>query len=313
MKRLQDILCSAGQVSCILALLALSACSAEQDGSDSASVADSLSANTFSNATVELFEEGIVNSSWPEFAITWTATGDTIYFNRTNVNRTSLAIMMTVRVEGEWQTPEVAPFSGEFYDIMPAVSPDGSIFFSSRRMNEDSGQESFDNFVYLGSGAPVRLPGSLNTDSTEVSVSTTNDGSIYFDSNRTGRNRVWVSEMVDGSRSPAKPVPIPGVQESGNPYLSSDGSTLLFVSTVAQDADIFYTCLVDGSWTFATRFSEPINSSEDDYAPSADPDGFIHFTSLRPGVVDNSADLEKTPPSDIYRSSVQIQSLCNMH
>jgi len=295
----------------LFAALILSSCSAESPDVGEALEPNLGASESYSDATVELFEPGVVNSSWPEFSVAFTTSGDTLYFNRSNVNRSSLAIMMSVRLNGEWQTPAVAPFSGEFYDIMPSVSTDGSVFFSSRRVNPETRAESFDNFVFVGDGNTIRLPGSLNSDSTEVSVSSTLDGSIVFESNRGGVNRIWMSRVEDGARQFAEPLPIPGVLASGNPFISQDGLTLLFVSTPSGDADLYYSCLVDGGWTIATRFAGPINSSEDDYAPGADPEGYIYFASQRPGMVDQSDDSEKTPPSDIYKSSVRIQTLCS--
>jgi len=290
--------------------LILGACSSENPDVGEALDPGLGGSKTFGDATIELFEPGIVNSSWPEFSITFTAAGDTVYFNRSNVNRSSLAIMRSVRREGKWQTPEVAPFSGEFFDIMPSVSTDGSVFFSSRRPDPETDVESFDNFMFAGRGSAIRLPGSLNSDSTEVSISSTLDGSIVFESNRSGVNRVWMSVISDGSRQLAQPIPIPGVLESGNPFISQDGKTLIFVSTPAGDADLYYSCLTDSGWTIATRFDGPINSSEDDYAPGVGPEGHIFFSSQRPGMVEQNDDPEKTPPSDIYRSSVRMQSLC---
>ena len=238
-----------------------------------------------SGITVEIFAPGNVNSTWPEFGITFSVTGDTVYYNRTNVNRTGLAIMRSIWADGEWKIPEVAPFSGEFFDILPFVASDGSIFFSSRRINPETKVESLDNMLYRNDGSVMRLPGLLNSDSTESFVSVTLDGSIVFESNRSGTNQMLMSRIENGIRLDPEPILIPGVREPGNPLIAEDGSMIVFVDAAGESSNLHYSCRVEGGWSISKRLPEPINSSYDDFAPSRDRDGFLYFSSQRPGMV----------------------------
>lgn len=264
-----------------------------------------------SGITVEIFAPGDVNSTWPEFGITFSVTGDTVYYNRTNVNRTGLAIMRSIWADGEWKIPEVAPFSGEFFDILPFVASDGSIFFSSRRINPETKVESLDNMLYRNDGSVMRLPGLLNSDSTESFVSVTLDGSIVFESNRSGTNQMLMSRIENGVRLDPEPILIPGVREPGNPLIAEDGSMIVFVDAAGESSNLHYSCRVEGGWSISKRLPEPINSSYDDFAPSRDRDGFLYFSSQRPGMVQTVDERKKgAPPSDIYKSSLNLATLC---
>jgi hypothetical protein len=264
-----------------------------------------------SGISVEIFAPGHVNSTWPEFGIAFSVTGDTVYYNRTNVNRTGLAIMRSIRTDGEWKIPEVAPFSGEFFDILPFVAPDGSIFFSSRRINPDTKAESLDNMLYLANGSVVRLPGLLNSDSTESFVSVTLDGSIVFESNRSGANQMLISRMENGARLDPEPILIPGVREPGNPLIAEDGSMIVFVDAAGESSNLHFSCKVEGGWSISERLPGPINSSYDDFAPSRDRDGFLYFSSQRPGMVQVVDERQEgSRPSDIYKSSLNLATLC---
>jgi hypothetical protein len=58
--------------------------------------------------------------------------GNTIFFTRSNANWG--VIVEAHQVDGHWTQPTLAPFSGEWPDSSPAMSPDGSyLVFESNR------------------------------------------------------------------------------------------------------------------------------------------------------------------------------------
>ncbi len=184
-------------------------------------------------------------------------------------------------------------------------------FFSSRRINPETNVESFDNMLYREDGSVMRLPGLLNSDSTEAFVSVTLDGSIVFESNRSGTNQMLMSRIENGVRLDPDLILVPGVREPGNPLIVEDGSVIVFVDGAAETADLHYSCRIEGGWSIAERLPEPINSAYDDFAPARDRDGFLYFSSQRPGMVQTVDDRkEGAPPSDIYRSSLNLVTLC---
>src|SRR5262245_15932071 len=82
----------------------------------------------------KLFAEGVVNTEADEYGPAITPDGKTLYFTR-RVNRRDSEFIYVSRLEnGKWSMPELAPFSGKYFDKEPFVAPDGNrIFFASLR------------------------------------------------------------------------------------------------------------------------------------------------------------------------------------
>lgn len=260
---------------------------------------------------VNIFEPGIINSTWPEFSITFNATGDTLYFGRTIKDRTKASIMRSVRVDNIWQDPSVASFSGPTFDVDPKIMADGSVFYGSLQFDvERDSLASFDIWVWGGSGDPIRLPRPLNSDANESFMTGTLDGALYFGSNRDGRASIFKSEFTDGNRQAPIQVPILGAVNPGNPLVSPDGSVLIFASEDENGwTDLSYMCNVLGTWSTPISFPDPINSEWMEYAPGIDNEGWMFFTSERPGMVVDIVPDERMP-ADIYKSNVNISQLC---
>ena len=134
-----------------------------------------------------LFAPGVVSTGLATRDIAMTPDGDELYFSVTLGDRTM--IMVTRQVDGVWSVPEVAPFSGRYLDIEPAISPDGRrFFFLSTR--PQPGQEEKPGWVYQdiwvmdregdGWGEPFNLGPPVNSDAPEFFPSITNDGTLYF-------------------------------------------------------------------------------------------------------------------------------------
>lgn len=71
----------------------------------------------------------------PEF----TSDGNTVLFDRSVGS--AKTVMVAHRMDGVWTAPEVAPFSGHWFDQNPVLSPDGSyLLFDSDRPVEASGK-----------------------------------------------------------------------------------------------------------------------------------------------------------------------------
>ena len=71
-------------------------------------------------------------------AAAFTPDGATVYFMR---GTDSFTLMESHRIGGRWSTPQVAPFSGQWRDLDPAMAPDGSyLLFVSNRPSEPGGQ-----------------------------------------------------------------------------------------------------------------------------------------------------------------------------
>ena len=261
-------------------------------------------------ANAVLFGEGVVSTSAPEFATAFSPEGETVYFNRASEDRSRLTLMGAELQDGRWNGARALPFSGESRDVDPFVSPDGSrLFFSSDRPSE-AGSTGFDTWwvdrLEDGWGPPVRPGPPLNTEATEVFVSTSREGDLYFASDRDGTTRIYSSHLEDGEYRVADVVAFDMnlAEGAGNPLISPDGQLLFFVSDReggAGGADLYVTRREGGGWSPARSLKAPANSPYADFAPALSPDGkILYFTSERPGVVRDFPEGERRP-GDIFQ------------
>jgi Tol biopolymer transport system component len=261
-------------------------------------------------AVPERFAEGVITTAAPEFAITFTPDGRTAYFNRASTDRRTLSIMVSRLAEAAWQQPVLAPFSGKHRDVDPFVTPDGDrLYFSSDRPTSSSDNEPDFNTWYIdakdgGWGEPQTLGEPLNSRGTDVFVSATRSGALYFSSNRDGATRTYRATAAKGGWSVTRPsFDINDAEGAGNPLIAPDESFLIFTSDHpggAGGADLWITRREAGHWT-SSRPLTSVNSPYADFAPGLHPDGrFLFFTSERPGVV-GPVGSDARPPGDIYR------------
>ncbi len=238
-----------------------------------------------------LFAPGIISTEEDhEWHVSFTPDGATAYFSRSSgffPQTREATIMLSTFEDGEWTTPEVASFSGEFSDIDPFVSPDGSrLFFSSIRPVDGIERSDLDVWMVeraeTGWGEPIHLGTEVNSEADDLYPSVSADGTLYFASDRQGGEGAWDlyrSTPADGVYGPAENLgtPINSSAWEYNPFVSADGSVLLFASLNrsggAGAGDIFVSEGVDGRWRPPTSVGDPVNTPADEYHPSLSPDG----------------------------------------
>src|SRR5215510_11778084 len=135
-------------------------------------------AEPLSARTPTIFAPGVISGPAHDSAPAFTPDGQTVYFGRSS--RAGSTILVSHLRNGRWSHPEIATFSGEWSDMEPAMSPDGSfLIFVSNRPANGAGKP-LDGFfngkafpgqggnlwrvdrVGDGWGKPVRLPNSVN-------------------------------------------------------------------------------------------------------------------------------------------------------
>jgi hypothetical protein len=146
-------------------------------------------------AAPTIFAPGVVAGPADDGAAAFTPDGAMVYFMR---GTDSFSLMESHRENGRWSPPRVAPFSGRWRDLDPAMAPDGSfLLFVSNRPALPGGQPL--DAVHAGKrragqgmnlwrvnrqgngwSAPVRLPDVVNSCSMTFAPSIAADGSIYF-------------------------------------------------------------------------------------------------------------------------------------
>ncbi len=296
------------------ALVAACAGSAADDpaaGQTDDGTADGPAAPSFA---VELFAPGVVSSALPEFATSFTPSGDTVFFNRTTADRSRIDLLYSVRAGEGWSEPRTyEPLDG-VEAIDPFVSLDGRYLYVSAELpSAAGGSPSFDIWRLdrsAPSPVPVALPRGINSDSSDVFNSISRDGRMVFSSRRDGVRLIYETAMRGDGWEPPTLLTLGDGSSASNPAISADGALLVFAREVEGGSiDLWVACRTETGWGDPTRLPEPINSDFTEFAP-----GFageeLFFSSERPGVVGGQAEGVR-PPGDIYRTSAAaVRTLC---
>jgi hypothetical protein len=262
-----------------------------------------------------LFAEGIISTVDDEVGGIFSADGSNFYFSRlvpyTTLPRLGILCVSHYR-DGKWSTPEALPFSGKYLDLPPRLDSTGKgLLFASSRPLPDGTRGHIRIWeverTASGWGEPQPLPPPINApeSSWNADASASNDGTLYFSSDRGGPGAVHIyrSRLVDGKYSePEKLGPeINSEFNDAQPYISSDGKLLLFASTgnggppyrhrpgelitggkPYPRGDLYISVNHDGKWTPARHLEHGINSFAEEEFPFLSPDGkYLFFSSER--------------------------------
>src|SRR5262245_33308166 len=109
-----------------------------------------------------VFGDGIISTGDDESHPAFTPDGRTLYFLKNTPNFSHWTIVVSRFEHGRWSAPEVAPFSGQYSDADPFITPDGQRFFFIPTRPVD-GKRKEDNDIWMmekkgaGWGAPQHL------------------------------------------------------------------------------------------------------------------------------------------------------------
>jgi PKD repeat protein len=234
----------------------------------------------------EVFAPGMISTEDAEFAGTFSPDFREYYFTRRPTTQSGTnTIFVTRKVEDQWTEPEVAPFSGTYFDFEPHIRPDGGrLYFGSMRPFEGTGPPIDMHQWYLEKTATEWTePQPLGSPFVERFVmypSVTNSGDIYF----TGDDGIYVSRCVgDQYQEPEKlGDEINRFPNTAHPYIAPDESYLIFDGQPRGEylSDVFISYKKsDGTWTEAISMGEQINAAESQAIPSVSPDGECFFFS----------------------------------
>ncbi|HKR76133.1 MAG TPA: hypothetical protein VJR95_05670 [Rhodanobacter sp.] len=151
--------------------------------------------------------------------LAFTPDGNTVFFDRSAGRHKT--IMVAHRTGGHWSQPEVAGFSGRWFDQDPVMAPDGSyLLFGSDRPVQPGGQPLTQDYFGAGArpgsniwrvdrhgngwGKPVWLGPVVNSDVFVVFASIATDNTLYFIRfDRTAKlMHTWRSAWRDGKYLP---------------------------------------------------------------------------------------------------------------
>lgn len=254
----------------------------------------------------KIFGEGVISTPEDELNAAFTPDGQTIFFTRLFPGNKLGVILVSHFKNGQWQTPEIASFSGQATDYDPFVTRDGSkLFFCSNRDENGKAKGDFDIWFVektaTGWSAPQSVGAPVNSKSNDYYPSVAADGTLYFSSNRPGGKGgydVYRSKLVDGKYSEPENLG-DGVNTQTNEidnYISPDQRFLVFAAYNRPDdlgggsGDLYISFNQNGVWEQAQNLGPKINSSAREFCPIGSPDGkYFFFTSAR-GALDKPLD-----------------------
>lgn len=212
----------------------------------------------------KIFAPGVISGPANDGTPTFTKDEKTLVFTRSGAG---WSIIMESHKTGEqWSQPEIAKFSGEWLDMQPVFSPDGSylIYVSTRPVPDAATHTSHlwrVDRIGNGWGEPKLLPDAINANPRVFKPSIAADGSLYFMTMDKGKKfRLVHSQFANGSYGQAESLPFSdGTTGDVDPEIAPDGSYLIFSSNGRTDGDtdherMFIVFRSGDSWARSPQF-----------------------------------------------------------
>ncbi|AUP77755.1 TolB family protein [Flavivirga eckloniae] len=211
----------------------------------------------------------------------------------------NLSAIITVKKEGNtWSSPQVASFSGRYFDLEPFFSPDGlKIYFASTRVIDPTSNKPKDFDIWYAEretlnsdwSQPINMGSPINTEHGEFYPSIADNGNFYFtrdDPNLKRKDDIYMSTYTNGNYSEPKVLP-DTVNSEGyeyNAFIAPDESYIIYGCYKRKDGfgsgDLYISYHLDGNWTPAKNLGNTINTNKMDYCPFvSNSTNTLYFTS----------------------------------
>ena len=243
-----------------------------------------------------VFGEGIISTGDYESHPAFSLSGDTVYFVKSNPDLSKWTICVSYFRGNKWTTPQVASFSGQYWDADPFITKDGKEFYfiSNRPVKSGEAAKDFDIWkmqrTKTGWGSPVRLPVAVNSPSNEYYPTIADNGTLYFGSRREGgkgNSDIYKSTFRNGAYQDPENLG-DGINTSGSefePFISPDETFIIFMAARPDHldhADLYLAYNKNGQWGLAKKLPNPLNSEVTEFSPSITRDGkYFFFASSR--------------------------------
>ncbi|WP_303318026.1 hypothetical protein Q4Q34_19135 [Flavivirga abyssicola] len=211
----------------------------------------------------------------------------------------NLSAIITIKKEGNtWTTPQVASFSGQYFDLEPFFSNDGlKIYFVSTRPLSKSSNKPKDFDIWYSErttlnsnwSQPINMGSPINTEHGEFYPSIANNGNFYFTRDNPKLKRkddIYMSTFSNGIYTKPKMLPdtINTVGYEYNAFIAPDESYLIYGCYNKEggygSGDLYISYHNNNEWSEAKNLGETINTKKMDYCPFVDNrTNTLYFTS----------------------------------
>jgi hypothetical protein len=266
----------------------------------------------------ETFAPGIISTEAAEGCSYFSTDQNLFLFVRARAAKNGIFIME--QKAGVWSKPRLASFSAGEYDWDFAFAPDDkTVIVSSGRPLKKGGSPVRDYYLWKTERTgnvwtePKLFPAPVNTGKHDSYPCVTEDGTLYFFSNREGglgMGDIYRARRVNGLYPKVENLgaPINTKYHEVDAFVVPDESYMIFCSDKPGGfgkADLYVTFRrKDGSWSDPVNMGEKINSSYSEYIPSVSPDGkYSFFTTDKTGNRDiywvDAKIIERLRPGDL--------------
>ena len=230
----------------------------------------------------EVFSPGMISGPANDLSPAFTPDGRTVFFTRASPD---VSIILVSHLSGgKWSRPEIAPFSGVWRDLEPAMAADGSyLVFASNRPTSEGGSplDAFYNGAAQpkkggnlwrvdrtknGWGAPHRLPDVINGNASVFSPALAANGTLYFMQPAGAKTHfhIFRSRLINGHYETPIAVPVSAGEDIGDfdPAVAPDESFMVFSSSRLTDKGtaLFIAFQRNGRWStpaYMDKFVSP--------------------------------------------------------
>ena len=252
------------------------------------------------NATPVIFAKGTISKKGRfEHGISFTPDIGELTFGVLDHRGLSGKIYYTKKVNDIWTTPEIfVPLENENV-FLPYFTPNGTSLLYAQRISDLENSYITDIWslkkVNGDWNSPKKMQSPINSESREANASMTNDGTIYFSSNRNceGKEKCYTadlfySKLVDNTYKKAQPISqVNSSNDEESIFISPKEDYIIFCrysnNESFVDLHISYRDK-NNIWTIPQILDDSINSKDWDRRPFVSMDNkFLFFTRLEIG------------------------------
>ncbi len=247
--------------------------------------------------TPEIFAPGIISTTNEyEFGSVFSKDGTEFFYGVDTGERAE--IRYTRLEKGVWMKPKTIISSNTYGFNDPFLSPDEDrlYYISDMPLNKKGNNKDYDIWYSekrpYGWSKPINAGKNINTDKNEYYISFTDDGTMYFASNRSLNENdnsnfdIYTSKFKQNEFQ--KPIKLPGAINTkayeADVFVAPDESYVVFCATRKNGlgrGDLYVSFKKeDGTWTISKNMGTPINTKGHELCPFVTKDGkYFFYTS----------------------------------